>query len=122
MKGNAVIFNVYLKPKRKKTYEFRPLPIRKNLEGDNSTKKLRRKIPKMPLIELLNRKIEEINLSISTLCSLKKIGVINFAELRKLIEELSPKLEILGMRSREEIDRICQKNGLKLRSNWRWIR
>lgn len=82
--------------------------------------RMRKRIPRGSIIRLLNSDIEEINLSIVTLDDLKKMEIRNFSELIKKINNRSPILRQLGMKAREEIDRIIKKNKIKVRANWIW--
>lgn len=95
---------------------------RKLPRSKKKNRKMRKKIPHAygNIIKLLNSNIEEINLSVVVLNDLKEMEVKTLNELRKKINNHSPILKKLGMKAREEINKIFKKNKITVRANWIW--
>lgn len=83
-------------------------------------KRLRPKRRTNEIIKLLNADVNNLNLNIATKAGLKAADIKNLAQLRQKLDENSPDINKLGLRSREELQDIFKKNKIPTPTNWIW--
>ena len=84
--------------------------------SDGRTIRPRRK--KQNILTALNCPIETIDLSVHAQASLIKLGIKNLAQFKREIENGDLPLEIMGLKSRREINNVFKRINIDLPPNW----